>query len=100
MLGVLAEAFPGMTRPTPVWNAGPAAAPGIWSATVDVRRRAPGTHPQARPASPVTAELDGAADPVRQVRAVLEDAFAGEHLGTVSGEHELQVSLRLTARPA
>ncbi|MFE1557107.1 hypothetical protein ACFW6V_19250 [Streptomyces sp. NPDC058734] len=60
---------------------------------MDVRRRAP-----ARPAGPVTAGLDGAAEPVHAVRAVLEDAFAGEHLGTVSGEHGLPVALRLTAR--
>ncbi|RKT03129.1 hypothetical protein BX286_1051 [Streptomyces sp. 3211.6] len=101
VLGVLAEAFPGMTPPAPV-PAGaavsPVAAPNIWAVTVDVRSRVPGAGLRARPASAVRAELDGAAEPVRQVRAVLEDAFSGEHLGTVSGEHELQVALRLTAR--
>ncbi|MFH7595492.1 hypothetical protein WDV06_10370 [Streptomyces racemochromogenes] len=102
VLGVLAEAFPGMSPPAAVparATAGPAAPPSIWAVTVDVRRRAPGAPaPAVRPASSVTAELDGAAEPVRRVRAVLEEAFAGEHLGTVSGEHELQVALRLTAR--
>ncbi|MFF5703076.1 hypothetical protein ACFY7H_11295 [Streptomyces sp. NPDC012794] len=100
VLGVLAEAFPGMTPPVLEGAAGPAAATSVWSTTVDVRNRAAAASPRARPAAPVTAELDGAAEPVRQVRAVLEDAFAGEHLGTVSGEHELQVALRLSARPA
>ncbi|MEW1634057.1 hypothetical protein AB0469_08295 [Streptomyces sp. NPDC093801] len=103
VLDVLAEAFPGMTAPAPVparAAAGPAADPSIWAVTVDVRRRAPGTGPEARPASPVRAELDGAAASVRQVRAVLEEAFAGEHLGTVSGEHEVQVALLLSARDA
>ncbi|GLX16829.1 hypothetical protein [Streptomyces lavendulae] len=98
VLGVLAEAFPGMAPPVPERAGASAAAPSIWSATVDVRHRAPGASPRAGPAGPATAELDGAAEPVRAVRAVLEDAFAGEHLGTVSGEHELQVALRLTAR--
>ncbi|MEU8438645.1 hypothetical protein AB0F18_38320 [Streptomyces sp. NPDC029216] len=101
VLGVLAEAFPGMTPPAPApasAAARPGAAPSIWAVTVDVRRRTPDTVPRPRPTSPVTAELDGAAEPVRLVRAVLEDAFAGQHLGTVSGEHELQVALRLTAR--
>lgn len=98
VLDFLAEAFPEMTPSAATWATGPGAAPSVWSTTVDVRRRAPGASPRARPASPVTAELDGAAEAVRQVRAVLEDAFAGEHLGTVSGEHELQVALRLTAR--
>lgn len=37
---------------------------------------------------------------MRHAEAVLEDAFTGGHLGTVSGEHELQVALRLSARPA
>ncbi|MFJ8164440.1 hypothetical protein ACIRBY_26430 [Streptomyces sp. NPDC096136] len=99
VLDVLARAFPGMTPPAPARAAaGPAVDPSIWAVTVDVRRRAPGGGPGARPASPVRAELDGAAASVRQVRAVLEEAFAGEHLGTVSGEHEVQVALRLTAR--
>lgn len=98
VLDVLAEAFPGTTPPA-AQAAGTGAAPVIWSTTVDVRSRAPGASPRGRPASPVTAELDGAAEPVRQVRAVLESAFAGEHLGTVSGEHELQVGLRLSGRP-
>ncbi|MFF4369209.1 hypothetical protein [Streptomyces sp. NPDC001594] len=101
VLGVLAEAFPGMTPPSPAparAAAGPGADPSIWAVTVDVRRRVPDAGLRARPASPVRAELDGAAEPVRQVRAVLERAFSGEHLGTVSGEHELQVALRLTAR--
>ncbi|MFF4496846.1 hypothetical protein [Streptomyces sp. NPDC001546] len=101
VLGVLAKAFPGMTPPAPVparAAAAPGAAPSIWAVTVDVRRRVPAAGPPPRPASAVRAELDGAAEPVRRVRAVLEEAFTGEHLGTVSGEHELQVALRLTAR--
>ncbi|MFD0375520.1 hypothetical protein [Streptomyces sp. NPDC127112] len=105
VLGVLAEAFPDMTPPVTAKPPAGAAtgtasvAPSIWAVTVDARRRAPGAVlRRARPASPVTAELDGAAEPVRRVRDVLEHAFAGEHLGTVSGEHELQVALRLTAR--
>ncbi|GAA0320382.1 hypothetical protein GCM10010302_69480 [Streptomyces polychromogenes] len=103
VLGVLAQAFPGMSPPAPAparAAGGPAASPSIWAVTVDVRRRAPGPVPAARPAPPATAELDGAADAVRRVSAVLEEAFAGERLGTVSGEHELQTALRLTSRAA
>lgn len=73
--------------------------PMIWCTEVDTRRRsgAKAEGAGAELAGAVTADLFGAADPVRQVKEELAAAFGVEDHGTVSGEHELEVRLRLTA---
>ncbi|MEU3752041.1 hypothetical protein AB0H17_04640 [Streptomyces olivoreticuli] len=72
--------------------------PMVWCMVVDARtRRAPSAVATAIPLSgPVEVDLFGAADPVRQVQEELATAFAVESRGTVPGEHELEVRLRLT----
>ncbi|MQS09979.1 hypothetical protein FNX48_023265 [Streptomyces sp. IF17] len=74
----------------------------VWSLMVDtggggpVASRAPEGPPG--PGETVEAVLYGTAPPVRQVRKVLESAFSAEERGTVPGEHEVEVRLRLSGR--
>ncbi|MBW5482745.1 hypothetical protein [Streptomyces bambusae] len=71
----------------------------VWSSTLDARTRTGSRSSSAPPLpGPVSIDLHGAADPVRHVREELEHLFSVEDLGTVPGEHELEVRLRLTAR--
>ncbi|MEU5048850.1 hypothetical protein [Streptomyces sp. NPDC021096] len=100
VFAALEAAFPEGTGParSETRAAAPGAGPTIWSMVVDARTRNP--QPEAvrtQPVMAVTADLFGAADPVRQVREELAAAFGVESLGTVPGEHELEVRLRLTA---
>ncbi|MEU4211029.1 hypothetical protein AB0F13_13715 [Streptomyces sp. NPDC026206] len=102
VFAALEAAFPegtGLAR-SEARAAAPGAGPTIWSMVVDARTRSPREEGAARtqPVTTVTADLFGAADPVRQVREELESAFGVESLGTVPGEHELEVRLRLTSR--
>lgn len=102
VFAALEAAFPEGTGParSETRAAAPGAGPTIWSMVVDARTRTP-QGPEAVRAQPVmavTADLFGAADPVRQVREELTAAFGVESLGTVPGEHELEVRLRLTGR--
>ncbi|GHF08726.1 hypothetical protein [Streptomyces morookaense] len=79
----------------------PAAAAGVadrmvWCMVVDARTRSVPSKGVAVPLSaPVSVDLFGAADPVRQVRQELAAAFDVEDQGTVPGEHELEVRLKL-----
>ncbi|MGK5547499.1 hypothetical protein ACSNOH_22600 [Streptomyces sp. URMC 127] len=104
VFGVLEAAFPEAGPPRSETSPGaPGAGPMIWCMTVDTRaRRAAGGQPpgQAPLTGTVTADLFGAADPVRQVKEELERAFAAEHRGHVSGEHEMELRLRLATRTA
>ncbi|MEU7137366.1 hypothetical protein [Streptomyces sp. NPDC046261] len=102
VFGALEAAFPEGTGParSETRAAAPGAGPTVWCMVVDARTRT-APDPEAVPAQPVTAvtaDLFGAADPVRQVREELAAVFGVESLGTVPGEHELEVRLRLTAR--
>ncbi|GHF65298.1 hypothetical protein GCM10010218_53460 [Streptomyces mashuensis] len=102
VFGALETAFPEGAGPVRSETRADEAGTGnmIWCAVVDSRTRT------RRPAAPspltgtVTVDLFGAADPVRQVQEELGEAFAVEPLGTVPGEHELEVRLRLTGRGA
>ncbi|MFF5446263.1 hypothetical protein [Streptomyces sp. NPDC012888] len=101
VFAVLEAAFPQASPPAGPKTAGEVSAATVWSRTVNVRDRgrsgAGGAAAPGRDAA-ATAALYGAADPVRQVREALEQVFASEYLGTVPGEHELEVHLRLTGR--
>ncbi|MEV4443711.1 hypothetical protein AB0K09_32935 [Streptomyces sp. NPDC049577] len=105
VFGVLEAAFPEGAGP-PLSEPQPTASstdhPIIWCMVVDTRGHRPGaaTGLSEPLGEQVSVDLFGAADPVRQVREELESAFAAEDRGTVSGEHELEVRLRLSSRPA
>ncbi len=99
VFAVLEAAFPDPEAPArPTEQAPGAAAATVWSRTVNVGHRSGRGASAAGSGSGATAALHGAADPVRQVREELERVFEAEHLGTVPGEHELEVRVRLTAR--
>ncbi|WP_431784683.1 hypothetical protein [Streptomyces chumphonensis] len=96
----LREAYPQGCDAGPVPARGTAEAEHhvVWSSTVDTAT--PRTDRAGVPAAlaeDVSAEIHGAAHPVRQVRDALAAAFATEDHGTVPGEHEVEVRLRLTA---
>ncbi|MEV5377543.1 hypothetical protein B7P34_20385 [Streptosporangium nondiastaticum] len=104
VFGVLEAAFPEAGPPRSETSPGaPGAGPMIWCMTVDTRTRLgegaaqPGKAPLS---GTVTADLFGAADPVRQVKEELERAFDAEHRGHVSGEHEMELRLKLATRTA
>ncbi|MFI9306846.1 hypothetical protein [Streptomyces triculaminicus] len=103
VFGVLEEAFPEGTGP-PSAESRPArpgaAAPTVWCLVVDARTRRPPRAAGQALGGAVTVDLFGAADPVRQVKEELAEAFAIEDQGTIPGEHELEARLRLTSRPA
>ncbi|GAA2717122.1 MULTISPECIES: hypothetical protein [Streptomyces] len=104
VFGALEAAFPGGTEPDASRSAagqrtGEGAAT-MWCTVVDARTRTPRGAPSAAPLTgAVVADLFGAADPVRQVEEELAAVFDVEHQGTVPGEHELEVRLRLAPRP-
>lgn len=95
----LEAAFPeGAGPPRSEVKASTTGHPMVWSMAVDARtRRKAGAGPADPLAGSVDVDLFGAADPVRQVKEELAAAFAVEDRGTVPGEHELEVSLRLTS---
>ncbi|MEV6735116.1 MULTISPECIES: hypothetical protein [unclassified Streptomyces] len=95
----LEAAFPeGAEPPRSEVKASTTGHPMVWSMAVDSRtRRKAGAAPADPLAGPVDVDLFGAADPVRKVKEELAAAFAVEDRGTVPGEHELEVSLRLTS---
>ncbi|MFD8995492.1 hypothetical protein [Streptomyces abikoensis] len=101
VFGALEAAFPevaepGAKGPTEADKGGAT----VWCMVVDARTRAtPRAVAPARLGSPVTVDLFGAADPVRQVREELGVVFGVEDHGTVPGEHELEVRLQLGSHP-
>uniref|UniRef100_UPI0034DF8C7D hypothetical protein n=1 Tax=Streptomyces flavofungini TaxID=68200 RepID=UPI0034DF8C7D len=58
--------------------------------------KAPDSVPGVLLAGSVTADLQGGPVAVGRVRSVLESAFVAEQVGSVSGDQEVQVQLRLT----
>ncbi|MEH6379489.1 hypothetical protein V7793_34895 [Streptomyces sp. KLMMK] len=104
VFGVLEAVFPEAGPPRGETGPGtPGAGPMIWCMSVDTRTRTGADAVQAEGTAlsgAVTADLFGAADPVRQVKEELERAFAVEHRGHVSGEHEMELRLRLATRTA
>ncbi|MCC3768192.1 hypothetical protein [Streptomyces sp. UNOC14_S4] len=98
----LETAFPeGAGEPRSETKEAGAEHPMIWCMVVDARtRRAPSKATSVPLAGTVDVDLFGAADPVRQVKEELESAFIVEGRGTVPGEHELEVRLRLTPSSA
>ncbi|MBB5121398.1 hypothetical protein AF335_13665 [Streptomyces eurocidicus] len=71
--------------------------PMVWCMVVDTRTgHVPSTATAVPLSGGVSVDLFGAADPVRKVRQELAAAFSVEDRGTVPGEHELEVRLRLT----
>ncbi|MFF4159285.1 hypothetical protein [Streptomyces sp. NPDC001678] len=102
VFGALEAAFPEVSGPEEKASAGAAAKGGatVWCMVVDARTRAtPRAVAPARLAAPVTVDLFGAADPVRQVKEELGVVFGVEDHGTVPGEHELEVRLQLGSHP-
>ncbi|MCD9143926.1 hypothetical protein [Streptomyces albireticuli] len=95
----LESAFPEVEEPTrsEVQAATGAEHPMVWCMVVDTRTgHAPSTATPVPLSGGVSVDLFGAADPVRKVRQELAAAFSVEDRGTVPGEHELEVRLRLT----
>ncbi|MGW1072272.1 hypothetical protein [Streptomyces sp. NPDC002537] len=92
----LEAAFPEGAGRSETTAAGPEH-PMVWCMVVDARtRRAPSEATDVPLSGTVEVDLFGAADPVRQVKEELAAAFIVENRGTVPGEHELEVRLRLT----
>ncbi|MEV5509702.1 hypothetical protein [Streptomyces orinoci] len=89
-----AEVIPARPQAT-----GGAGHPLVWCTVVDTRGRRRSTGIRVELREPVDAGLFGAADPVHQVIEELAAAFGVEERGTVPGEHELEVRLRLTPLP-
>ncbi|WFB11156.1 hypothetical protein LRS74_32050 [Streptomyces sp. LX-29] len=101
VFGALEAAFPEGAGP-PRSELRPGAAgvehPMVWCMTIDLSTR--GAPLRAIPvplAGPVTADLFGAADLVRRVKKQLAAVFEVEERGHVSGEHEMELRLRLTS---
>jgi hypothetical protein len=76
--------------------------PTMWTGTFDTSAPAGAPDaPQAPPLSgPVTAEVQGEPRAVSRLRAVLEETFAVEELGHVSGDQEVELELRVRNRAA
>ncbi|MBT2384094.1 hypothetical protein [Streptomyces sp. ISL-11] len=96
----LEDAFPEVAEPprseVQASRAG-AEHPMVWCMVVDARtRHVPSEAAPVALSAPVSVDLFGAADPVRKVKQELAAAFDVEDRGTVPGEHELEVRLRLT----
>ncbi|MGK5630455.1 hypothetical protein [Streptomyces sp. URMC 123] len=72
--------------------------PSVWCMTLDARRHGAPAGPVTLSA-PVVAHLFGEYQPVRQVREALSRVLASEMQGTISGEHEFEVRLRLMTGP-
>ncbi|WP_171165405.1 hypothetical protein [Streptomyces sp. I05A-00742] len=103
VIAALDAAFPASPGTLLAEKGGPVAkeaAPGkpvIWCTVVDTRARRARTDTAPVPlGTPVSVDLFGAAQPVRQVQEELAAAFGVEEHGTVPGEHELEVRLLLT----
>ncbi|CAM5280549.1 putative protein OS=Streptomyces alboniger OX=132473 GN=CP975_31585 PE=4 SV=1 [Streptomyces alboniger] len=69
--------------------------PAVWTGEFRAAE-APESVPGVLLADSVTADLQGGPVAVGRVRSVLESAFVAETAGTVSGDQEVQLQLRLT----
>ncbi|MDI3387891.1 hypothetical protein QIS99_17035 [Streptomyces sp. B-S-A8] len=75
--------------------------PNVWSASLDVTAVASPSNVPRRPVGvrgPVEVTLQGAPLDVAAVHAALEDAFSFHDEGTVSGDQEREVQLRISSR--
>ncbi|MET7604314.1 hypothetical protein ABZS96_17625 [Streptomyces avermitilis] len=77
----------------------PAEAPTAWTATFDTAAVCPPASGEAVPLSgPVTAEVQGSPHAVRELEDALADVFTVHEVGSVSGDQEVEVELRLEPR--
>ncbi|MDI3422013.1 hypothetical protein [Streptomyces luteolus] len=75
--------------------------PTVWSATLDVTTPATASSVPRRPVGvrgPVEVTLQGTPLDVQAVHRALEDAFEFHDEGTVSGDQEREVQLRISSR--
>ncbi|MFJ4846805.1 MULTISPECIES: hypothetical protein [unclassified Streptomyces] len=101
VLGALEAAFP--TRPgeslTEAVEPRPGAKhPTVWAASVDTRSHGHELGP-VHLDGPLTADLSGGPRHVREVKKVLGDCFELEEQGSVSGDQEVELRVRLTEMP-
>ncbi|MDX3071636.1 hypothetical protein ACIP98_06475 [Streptomyces sp. NPDC088354] len=101
VLGALEAAFP--TRPgeslTEALEPRPGAKhPTVWSASVDTRSHGHELGPVHLDGT-LTADLSGGPRHVREVKKVLGDCFELEEQGSVSGDQEVELRVRLTELP-
>ncbi|MGW6273636.1 MULTISPECIES: hypothetical protein [unclassified Streptomyces] len=69
--------------------------PAVWTGEF-IAAKSTGPVPGVLLAGPVTADLQGGPVAVDRLRATLESAFVASTKGTVSGDQEVQLQLRLT----
>ncbi|MFF4350140.1 hypothetical protein [Streptomyces sp. NPDC001530] len=75
--------------------------PTVWTGTFDTAEEPEGAAvPPGRLSGPVTAEVQGTPFAVQRLRHTLDETFAVQELGKDAGDQEVQVKLRLEARPA
>ncbi|MET9516572.1 hypothetical protein [Streptomyces sp. NPDC002994] len=94
VFGALCTAFEADRKADEELHNGMDGRPMVWSATYDVfevREQAAAT----RLTAPVTVTLQGGYRAVEQLREQLESAFAVQEEGSVSGDQEKEVQLRL-----
>ncbi|MBP2406845.1 hypothetical protein SNS2_4286 [Streptomyces netropsis] len=99
VFGALETAFPegtGPARSETRASRSTADNPVIWCTIVDARTRSDAVSAPAPLSGAVTVDLFGPAHPVRQVQQKLAAVFDVEEHGTVSGEHEVEIRLKLT----
>jgi hypothetical protein len=68
----------------------------VWSMSLDPHVHGPATGPVPLHGA-VSADLSGSPHEVHEVQSALTDSFAVQDRGSVSGDQELEVRLRLTA---
>jgi hypothetical protein len=73
--------------------------PTVWALDVDAQTHGSGAGPVGLRA-PVTADLSGDPHHVHEVETALAQSFGVDERSSVSGDQELEVRLRLTARDA
>ncbi|MGX1884717.1 hypothetical protein [Streptomyces sp. NPDC055287] len=98
VFGALCTAFESDREPDEELHNGVNGRPMVWSATYDVF----GVREQAAPgrlSKPVTVTLQGGYRAVEELREQLEAAFAVQEEGSVSGDQEKELQLRLESRP-
>ncbi|MET7851839.1 hypothetical protein AB0D78_03450 [Streptomyces avermitilis] len=77
----------------------PAEAPTAWTATFDTAAVCPPASGASVPLSgPVTAEVQGSPHAVRELEDALAEVFTVHEVGSVSGDQEVEVELRLEPR--
>jgi hypothetical protein len=101
VLGALEAAFP--TRPGESFTEAVEPRPGsshptVWAASVDTRSHGHELGPVHLDGE-LFADLSGGPRHVREVKKVLGDSFRLEERGSVSGDQEVELRLRLTELP-